>query len=71
MNREEELEEERDALRRELIGTQELLAFVLQQTGPVVVDKETIKKGLPKDAVISVDDQLHESAFIFSLVMPE
>jgi hypothetical protein len=65
------LEEERDALKRELIGTQEMLAFVLQQTGPVVVEKDVIKKGLPKDAAISIDDQLSESAFVFSLVVPE
>jgi hypothetical protein len=65
------IEEERDALRRELIGTQEMLAFVLQKVGPVVVDKETIKQGLPKDAAISIDDQLTEGAFVFSLVVPE
>jgi len=68
----EQLETERDALRRELIGVQEMLAFVLAQVGePVVVTKETLQRGLPENAQIAIDDNVEEEAFVFSLVVPE
>ena len=68
----EQLETERDALRRELIGVQEMLAFVLAQVGePVVVTKETLQRGLPEKAQIAIDDNVEEEAFVFSLVVPE
>ena len=61
------LEEERDSLRRELIGVQEMLAFVLQEVAePVRVSKETLKQGLPNGLQIAIDDT--EDAFVFSLV---
>ncbi len=63
------LEEERDALRRELIGVQEMLAFVLQEVGePVVVTKETLQKGIPAGTQIAVDDDVQNEAFVFHLV---
>lgn len=63
------LEEERDALKRELIGTQEMLAFVLQEVGePVVVAKSRVSEGLPANAQIAVDDNAKMDAFVFSLV---
>jgi hypothetical protein len=63
------LEEERDALKRELIGTQEMLAFVLQEVGtPVVVTKESVDRGLPENTQIAVDDNAELEAFVFSLV---
>lgn len=66
----EKLEEERDALRRELIGVQEMLAFVLNQLGdPVVVPKSALKAGLPEGTQIAVDDS--DDAFVFSLVVSE
>lgn len=62
------LEEERDALRRELIGVQEMLAFVLQEVGePVVVSKEALSRGLPENLQIAVDDSAELEAFVFSL----
>lgn len=55
-------------LERELIGTQEMLAFVLKAIGePVVVPKEFIKEGLGENAQIQVDDDLQKDAFVFSL----
>ena len=66
----EKLEAERDALRRELIGTQEMLAFVLQEVGlPVAVSRESLDAGLPEDAQIAVDD--NGDGFLFSLVTAE
>ena len=62
-----QLEEERDALHRELVGTQEMLAFVLQEVGkPVVVSRDALDKGLPENAQIAVDD--NGDGFTFSLV---
>ena len=64
------IEEERDALRRELIGVQEMLAFVLLEVGePVEVLKDTISKGIPANIQISVDD--NQDRFTFSLVEVE
>lgn len=61
------LEEERDALRREILGLQEMLAFVLQQVGnPVVVPKETLAAGIPAKMQIAIDDE--GEAFVFHLV---
>lgn len=70
-NEVEQLETERDALRRELIGVQEMLAFVLNEVGTVVVSKETLQKGLPEDTQIAVDDDAEQNAFVFHLVVPE
>lgn len=66
------LEEERDALRRELTGTQEMLAFVLKAIdAPVVVTKELIDTGLPTNTQIAIDEDLQSECFIFSLVEVE
>lgn len=63
------LEEERDALRRELAGVQEMLAFVLHTVGePVVVPKADLAKGLPTKMQIAIDDDSSQDAFVFSLV---
>lgn len=63
------IEEERDALRRELVGTQEMLAFVLKAVGePVVVPKEEVASGLGDNVQIAVDDNMAENAFVFSLI---
>jgi hypothetical protein len=64
------LEEERDALRRELIGTQEMLAFVLQTVDePVTVSKQQLNDGLPENAQIKIDDT--DEGFVFTLVVVE
>lgn len=66
------LEEERDALRRELIGTQEMLAFVLQAVGePVHVTKEMLVNGIPANTQIAVDEDIENHRFIFSLTEVE
>lgn len=67
----ERLEEERDAYKREFIGTQEMLGWVLKVAGEVVVPKELIKQGLPHKAQISIEDNMAKDAFVFSLVEPE
>lgn len=59
-------------LERELIGTQEMLAFVLSAIGdPVEVTKESINQGLPAGSVIAVDDDLEREVFVFSLTKGE
>lgn len=63
------IEEERDQLRRELLGVQEMLAFVLNETGEVVVTKNTLAAGLPSDVQIAVDDDVERDAFVFKLVL--
>lgn len=71
-NEVEQLENERDALRRELIGVQEMLAFVLLEIGePVIVSKKMLADGLPEGVQIAVDDNAEEEAFVFSLVEAE
>lgn len=65
----EALETERDNLRRELIGVQEMLALVLYSLGePMVLTKEFIQNGLPEGAEIRIDENLQEECFVFSLV---
>lgn len=64
-NEVEQLETERDLLRRELVGVQEMLAFVLKETGPVVVSKQSLAEGLPEGTQITVDDEAE--AFVFGL----
>jgi hypothetical protein len=68
---EEKLEQviaERDQLRRELIGLQEMLGFVLHSVGgPVVVTHESMRNGLPPGTVIQIDDDIQTNAFVFSL----
>lgn len=69
LNPAEQLEIERDQLRRELLGVQEMLAFVLLTVGePVVVTKESLSKGLPPNVQIAVDEDLENNAFRFYLV---
>lgn len=64
----EELESERDALRRELRGVQEMLAFVLYEVGePVTVSKYDLKNGLPDGAQIKIDENVEGETFTFSL----
>lgn len=61
-------EEEIARLNRELIGIQEMLAFVLLEVGePVVVRKETLAKGLEDNMQIAIDDNDALDAFVFSL----
>lgn len=61
-----------EELERELRGTQEMLAFVLQAVGEeVVVTKEQIAAGLPENAQIQVIDDVQRDAFVFSLVEVE
>lgn len=56
-------------LERELMGTQEMLAFVLAAVGePVEVSKELLDSGLPENATIAVDDDVQRELFVFSLV---
>lgn len=54
-------------LERELIGTQEMLAFVLSQAGEVVVPKEAVARGLGPSVQIRVDDDAQREAFVFYL----
>lgn len=61
------LEEERDQLRRELRGVQEMLAVVLREIGePVVVPKEGLANGIG-NVQIRIDDNIEENAFVFSV----
>lgn len=56
-------------LERELIGTQEMLGFVLDAIGePVYVTKAAITEGLGATAQIRVDDDLENNRFVFQLV---
>jgi len=55
-------------LRKQLIGVQEMLALVLKQVGqPVVVTGKTIREGLPAGVGISVEQDIENDCFIFSL----
>lgn len=64
----ETLVNEREQLFRELRGTQEMLAFVLESVGePIRVAKEKVQKGLPDHLQIVVDDDLSTNEFVFYL----
>jgi len=59
-------------LERELVGVQEMLAFVLKVVGEeVVVPKELLKRGLGSSLQIKVDDDSQREAFVFSLTEDE
>jgi len=59
-------------LERELVGVQEMLAFVLKVVGEeVVVPKELLKRGLGSSVQIKVDDDSQREAFVFSLTEDE
>lgn len=62
------LEAERDALARELRGTQEMLAHVLLAVNePVVVEREMVERGLPDTVQIRIDEDLEKESFVFYL----
>lgn len=68
----EALETERDELRKELRGTQEMLAQVLMAVGaPVEVTKEQLVAGLPEGTQIRIDDNIDSGSFIFHMEVPE
>lgn len=59
---------ELDAVRRELRGTQEMLAHVLLAVNePVTVDKELVERGLPDNIQIRIDENLEREEFVFYL----
>lgn len=65
------LDEELESLRKELRGTQEMLAMVLKSVGePVVVTKSLLADGLPDGTQIRVDESLADESFVFSLEFP-
>lgn len=60
------LEEERDALRRELVGMQEMLFAVLNEVAePVVIPKSTLSAKRSGDVQIRIDEE--DDAFVFSV----
>lgn len=60
------LEEERDALRRELVGLQEMLFAVLNEVGePVSIKKATLSGPRSGDVQIRIDEE--DDAFVFSV----
>lgn len=60
------LEEERDALRRELLGLQEMLFAVLNEVGePVVIPKAFLRETRTGDVQIRIDEE--DDAFVFSV----
>lgn len=60
------LEEERDALRRELVGMQEMLFAVLNEVAePVVIPKSTLREERSGDVQIRIDEE--DNAFVFSV----
>ena len=64
----ESLEYERDALRREIRGLQEMLYQVLNEIGePVVVSRETMEKGVDHTKRIAIDNDTDNEAFVFFL----
>lgn len=58
-------EEKIAELERDLLGVQEMLAFVLITTGPVEVTKAALREGLPQDAQINIDDNNQKDVFTF------
>lgn len=70
----ERLEEECDQLRRELLGTQEMLGLVLMSTGPVEVTLELmnhVKQNGWEGRTIGIDQNLQRDTFEFYIAEPE
>lgn len=64
-------EEELSSIRRELEGTQQMLAQVLKAVGePVIVTKESLAAGPPPGTQIRIDDNIQLEAFVFYLEEP-
>ena len=62
----------KEELIRELLGTQQMLGQVLLAVGePVFVTKESLERQMPKNARISIDDNLEAEAFVFYVEVPE
>lgn len=62
----------KEELIRELLGTQQMLGQVLLAVGePVFVTKESLERQLPKNARISIDDNLEAEAFVFYVEVPD
>lgn len=62
----------KDELIRELLGTQQMLGQVLLAVGePVYVTKESLERQLPKNARISIDDNMEAEAFVFYVEVPD
>ena len=63
-----ELEEQLGEARRESLGLQEMMAFVLKAIGEdVVVPKSLVKEGIEAGVQIKVDDNATLDAFVFGL----
>lgn len=57
------------SMERELSGLQEMLYFVLDAVGsPVVVTKKRLKEGIRGDQMISVEENMDDESFIFSII---
>lgn len=68
----DEIVEKYQALEREYLGLQEMLAFVLNAVGEkVMVAKATVQQGLPDGTQIQIDDDLAGDQFVFYLIYPE
>lgn len=66
------MEEERDKLRREVQGLEEMLGQVLLAVGePVVVTKESLAQGTKKGSRIRIDDRVELEAFVFYVEVPD
>lgn len=62
------LEEERDALRREKRGVEEMLFLVLKQVAePVFVSDEEIKAGIQSDHIIDINWDVQRDGWEFSI----
>ena len=63
-----ELEEQLAATRRELLGIQEMIYFILDEVGePVVVGKEVLRLGAQKDRMVNIVENEDMGAFVFSV----
>lgn len=62
------LEEERDALRREVTGLQEMLGHILLSVGDeIVISKSQMKEGFENNVNIVIDDDVENDVFVFRL----
>jgi hypothetical protein len=66
---EQYLKMSKEALVKELLGTQQMLGQVLLAVGePVFVPKDTLAQHLPEGARIAIDD--NDDAFVFYVEVP-
>lgn len=64
-----QMENDIEELRKQLWGTQQMLGYVLKETGPVKVLKSDLDTQLPEGSQVALTEE--GDYFMFTVVIPE